>query len=629
MSSRGLEAELERRCRPSARPPWVGVEHEYRVLADGEVVDFREVVGSLSVGARGLDPGDANALRCPWGGVLTADGREAEIATPPNEVSAGFAVTLDRQAAEAARALRAALAPAGIDGYSTHISVEVQDRAVIAAGRRFVRRYASSMMLLLDRTTSPGLLVRPRRGRLEVCGDHVVGEQLVAATVFATAASLDCLSRRPRGTAGFRSVAPAPRSEPAVERYGWYVDRLAFGVDLYRGGRSAVLPGGRRAQDQLECSWERLRPLATGFCAAEELEIADGVVGGSVPLPCEAVGAELRGGVHGGGAPTWGQGPAPTWGQGPFASAIRVRRVGDLVVEPRVVTWPVVVLAVSDGEAEILLSIPGRMLDTVLDRLDGGDLDDLLVAAVASRGHLGALDPEEAGAGVGVHDRIEDAKRLAPPERDPLTGRIGGRGGGDREQKHRSDEHPRAPRGRRVPRRLAVGAVVAAVVLVAVVSALALTMGRPATDQAVTLPADPAPPASPTAFTREEARALEGAYDLTTTVIDGNENFPVGTTRAATFRLIATCRGGQCTVEGDSGLGRATRSDGGIRFAGTHRGPCETDPAISTTDSYDVVLRSSGPDRLTGENRQTTIDVAGCPNTTVDPVVFRWEAVRR
>src|SRR5690606_26367511 len=74
--------------------PWMGVEHEFRVVDRRGVVDFRRLVGTLEVGAGDLDPGDARARRLDSGALLTADGREAEIATPPVELRGGFSDAL-------------------------------------------------------------------------------------------------------------------------------------------------------------------------------------------------------------------------------------------------------------------------------------------------------------------------------------------------------------------------------------------------------------------------------------------------------------------------------------------------------------------------------------------------------
>ena len=269
---------------------WVGVEHEFEVI-DGAGVksDFREILPGLErLGIGGLDPGDCHARRCGWGGVVTADGREAEIATPPVSCGPGSAERLEELSRTGRAELEEVLVDSTLRGYSTHVSVEVDDRVVVRAAKRFVAVYSAPMMLLVDNVASPGILVRPRRGRLEVCGDFVSGEQLVAATVFATAGALDCAKHtrvqwhRQRG-----SLRCRPEVERALERYGWYIDRAAFGTDLYTHGRATRLRSGRTAQQQLEMCWSVLRPSATEWCSEAEVGAVDRVVEGIAVLPCE------------------------------------------------------------------------------------------------------------------------------------------------------------------------------------------------------------------------------------------------------------------------------------------------------------------------------------------------------
>src|SRR5262245_16486221 len=98
----------------------LGVEHEFVVRSAAEVVDFRDLIGGLRLPGRRLDPGDRFATRLSSGAVVTADGREAEIAIAPVPRVPGFAKRLDRDAADARRILERAL-PRGtsLEGYST------------------------------------------------------------------------------------------------------------------------------------------------------------------------------------------------------------------------------------------------------------------------------------------------------------------------------------------------------------------------------------------------------------------------------------------------------------------------------------------------------------------------------
>src|SRR5262245_66693353 len=81
------------------------------------------------------------------------------------------------------------------------------------------------------------------------------------------------------------------RLAPAVHRYGWYVDREAFGTDLHAAGRRALLPrasgGTICAQSHLELAWAAARQALADDAAASDLEAAEAMVAGSLPLPAE------------------------------------------------------------------------------------------------------------------------------------------------------------------------------------------------------------------------------------------------------------------------------------------------------------------------------------------------------
>jgi len=269
----------------------LGVEHEFVVSGPDGVLDFRTLGADLDLGVR-ADPTDPNAQRCPWGGVVTADGREAEIATPPVPLAEGAAATV-RGLAEIGRdvlaeALHAAHGPdVALAGYSTHLNVTAPRRAARTHARRFASVFAPSLMLLLDRPTSPGLLVRPRPGRLELGGEYSAGADLEVALTFAAGAVL--ASRGP-GWLHARRLRVEVVLDPARERYGWYVDRRAVGCDLYELGRVAPLRRTRTgatvtAGQHLEQTWELARAALVGRVSEAELAVVDAVVGGDEPLP--------------------------------------------------------------------------------------------------------------------------------------------------------------------------------------------------------------------------------------------------------------------------------------------------------------------------------------------------------
>jgi hypothetical protein len=351
----------------------VGVEREYTVLHGNRNVDARDLLPRMTAAGAAVDPGDGLARRGPWGGVVTADGRHAEVATPPVAIRPGCTVDLAHLASRGHAHLAAHL-PQGcrLEGYSTHVNVEVDDRRVVRVARLVAQRLSAPLMLALERAGSPGLLVRPRPGRLEIGGEFAAGEQLRAAAALAIGvAALAERAGHPGVARRFVLDLPPARLEPAVQRYGWCVDRTAFGPDLYARGRATPL-AQTTADEVLRRVWERARALVEGDLGAEDLRCVDLMVAGRSPIPLE----------H----PLDDDGPTadipPPRDYGP-------RQVGDIRVELVGATWWKALLRVSDSRQTRWVVIPGRALDAVLDALDAGiltsDLRLVLTTAAVRR----------------------------------------------------------------------------------------------------------------------------------------------------------------------------------------------------------------------------------------------------
>ena len=226
---------LLERPQPSRPAGLIGVEHEFTLRAGDRVLDFRDLIHTLPVDGIRVDPTDPNAYRCDWGGTITADGREAEIATPPVPVAAGFSGELTAWS-DRGRASLGSVLPASIEvsGYSTHLNLQMPDRLNDAVCDGVIRRFVPALMLLTERADSPGVLVRPRPGRLEVGTEFVDGPSLRAAAVLLAGVSVrwrrrsagatrccrrpcgDACCRRPSALAGsFLATPTAPRSSSA------------------------------------------------------------------------------------------------------------------------------------------------------------------------------------------------------------------------------------------------------------------------------------------------------------------------------------------------------------------------------------------------------------------------------
>ena len=102
----------------------LGLELEFSVRSEqGGRVHFGSLIHRLGLDGTTLDPGDPSAYRCSWGGVITADGAEAEIATPPVRTRPGFTAQLQAWARTGEAELRRAVPRGiGLDGYSAHFS---------------------------------------------------------------------------------------------------------------------------------------------------------------------------------------------------------------------------------------------------------------------------------------------------------------------------------------------------------------------------------------------------------------------------------------------------------------------------------------------------------------------------
>ncbi len=361
-----------------------GIEHEYRVWHNGALVDFTTLIGRLDLGRRHLDPADANAFRLASGAALTCDERDAEIALPPLAVRSGVTRLAAAFASAERRDLQQRLGDAlPTRGYSTHISVSVDASAhdIDAAAVLYARTFAVPMMLLLDCRSSFGIYVRPRPGRLELCGEFALGERLRAALAFAIGSVRACVS----AVAGGALLPPQLRLrvEPAVGRYGYLVTRHAIGGDLYASGRATLLrcTSGdvTTAQEQLLHAWTCAHDAVQGLLDAGDLDAAERRVQDTgLSLPVDADADEWPAGPDADATPpVMADDLASAFGRmlGPFH-----RNGFDMA--PVMLTWDAAVLVAArlPDPRTAFVCVPRAAMPPFLAALDRGVLDDLLVA---------------------------------------------------------------------------------------------------------------------------------------------------------------------------------------------------------------------------------------------------------
>ncbi|MPZ69133.1 MAG: hypothetical protein GEU71_06335 [Actinobacteria bacterium] len=462
--------------RPSSDRTLVGLEHEYSVTRSGRPIDFRALMHRLPIDGRRLDPGDPNAYRCRWGGVITADAEEAEVATPPVEAAGGFARVLEGWGAKGREHLLNVL-PGDVDvaGYSTHLSVSLARRRSHRIARFYAGHFSPALMLMMDRRDSPGVRVRIRPGRIELCGEYVTGRALRNASVFA-------LGSVRAAALGSSPPALRFRRQTLHERPGWYVDRSALGVDLYEKGRDADLEyvSGETvsAGEHLERTWATVRPLV-GDVAAEEIDSIDRVVRGDLPLPCEGPDD----------APAARMAPSGTV----FAEILGARVRPGYAVRATLATWDVTVFELISSGRVGYASIPSPLLSCFLARLDDGSLDPLITRYLDGAPRGAVLASHRQTRSPGLFDELGSPTELLAPEIG-----IGGRGALGAARSRRDKGRRQGPRpGVAVPaRRRPWRAIAGAAVILVLIAAVALARRSPG-DKGVA--AAPVPAVSPVA----------------------------------------------------------------------------------------------------------------------------------
>jgi hypothetical protein len=554
-----LERELRRQVGSTVTPGpggLLGLELEFTVRSgDGGRVHFGSLIPRLAVDGSTLDPGDPNAYRCSWGGVITSDGAEAEIATPPVRTRPGFTGELEAWARTGEAALRRVL-PRGIelDGYSAHLSAAMPDRLNDAVCRMYASTFAADLMLLMERADSPGLLIRPRPGRTELCGEFIDGAPLPAAAAFVAGSTRACAAAVHSRSA--RALLPPildVRIARAVHRYGWYVDRKAFGADLHAASRHSLLPtlsrGTISAQSHLELAWAAARQALADDAASADLQAADAMVTGALPLPAEHR-PPCRLLRH----PPGADGPLPRSdlslipSQSPAPRPRTHIRPG-FTLRPVAGTWDFTVFEVSGPARSVCACIPRDSLPSFVDLLEEGALDDVIAAYLALTPRDRILRAHRQTRHPGLYDRMDTPAGLLAPERDPQTGR---REPGARAAKHglarpgKRNRHEHAPRrpasrsSRRAGRAIAAAVAAAAIAAVITIASVALASSRPANSRVHPTPTVIAAATSPRGSTSGGSVSATSATRSNISSSDNSVSSAPGSTTSASTTSAST-----------------------------------------------------------------------------------------
>lgn len=405
--SRRFEALFDER---SERPRRLGVEHEYGVFEGERQIDFGPVVDRRGFDGERLHPTNSRAYQTASGLLLMADGVVAEAASPPVLLGPEFVGRLEEWGARGRGALEDGQR---LVGGSTHLSVEVPAELNEQLCEVYAQTFAPALMLLMDRGDSPGLLIRPRPSRTELCGEFVHGERLRAALAFAAGSVLAIEASLTRG----RDAPRLPRAvevlvEPGRQRHGLYVDRRAFGPDLYKEGRSAELRlrggGVVSAQRQLEQCWQVAREALRAVRISEaDLQSTDSVVSGAVPLPSEVAELDDATRVAGERAPDrHGLVLSPA-----APSGFELRAVS--------ATWDSAAFEVTSTEApsrSAVMSVPERQFESFLDGVGRGEFDEVLSEYLAQPPTNRVLESSGQTVSPGIYDSVSPNPQLLPPD---------------------------------------------------------------------------------------------------------------------------------------------------------------------------------------------------------------------
>ncbi len=375
----------------------VGAEHEYRVLgADGGQVDFRGLIHGLRLDGLRLDPGDLNAYRLRSGLVVTADGMEAETASPPVPAEGDFADALAAWAATGRRELERALDGGyWLEGYSTHISVALPDS--LAAAERYARTFGPVLARLLEGPDSLGIYVRPRPGRIEFCGDYAEGDRLRLAARFAVA------SVRALATGQWPPEVAATLLR-GDERFGYRLHRtMAFGFDSYAAGAAAGLPLVGGGSLSIEALIERAVGIARGYSGEPPAAWQ--------PLHAAALAGPLRA-PEGDGVDTARHGvPGSLLG-----AVLEVRERPAFRVEPEFATWGHTVFRAARSGRSAAICVETPALGAFLSELSSGAIDSEIESALTGPGDAPALGGGGGPILPGIYSAVADPGALLPAE---------------------------------------------------------------------------------------------------------------------------------------------------------------------------------------------------------------------
>ncbi len=225
-------------------PLMIGAEQEFELFSRGKQLDFRALFPQAVKGVRSFPFRNCEgAVILDSGYMLGSDGKEAEFATVPINSNGAGCLTLAREVSRCRNHLIQLLETMGVRdvrGYSTHLNISVPFGREDEIASAISTTVAPSLILLMEAQQSPGLLIRPRRGRLEIGSEYIDDEKQLAAGAVFLAGVVSAYLRNGSLWNQFPRIR-LKRSEEGNIRPGIYLPRDAYGESLHDLGRQALL----------------------------------------------------------------------------------------------------------------------------------------------------------------------------------------------------------------------------------------------------------------------------------------------------------------------------------------------------------------------------------------------------
>lgn len=272
----------------------LGVEQEFELFDRGRQLDFRTEFPRLIRRAASIPFRNCeSAALVEAGYMLCCDGRDAEFATAPIELKGSGPIDLANEVVRCRGHLLQTLRKLGlreVRGYSTHLSISAPAGRERELAEAAAVRIGPALILLMEGPRSPGLLIRTRRGRLEVGSEYMDDEQRLAAAVVLLAGLVHAYLYHQAAWEQLPALK-LKHWEEAITRPGLYLPHDAYGASIHALGRAASLDreggGSLTAGGVLEACAALAKCELEGLTSPESLRTLERALDQPALLPIE------------------------------------------------------------------------------------------------------------------------------------------------------------------------------------------------------------------------------------------------------------------------------------------------------------------------------------------------------